>query len=64
MDQTHQYSYDLPLDESWEFSRENLTLGKTLGEGAFGQVLQGEAKGILRENEEVTTVAVKMLKST
>ena len=29
--------YELPLDPEWEFPRENLTLGKTLGEGAFGR---------------------------
>ena len=29
--------YELPLDPEWEFPRENLTLGKTLGEGAFGE---------------------------
>lgn len=63
MDQTHQYNYDLPLDERWEFPREYLSLNKILGEGAFGQVVRGEAKGILGDNEEVTTVAVKMLKS-
>lgn len=53
--------YELPLDPCWEFPRENLTLGKTLGEGAFGKVLRAEADGILCDNV-VTTVAVKMLK--
>ncbi|XP_065224645.1 plexin-A4-like [Planococcus citri] len=55
--------YVLPLDEKWEFLRGNLTLGKDLGEGEFGKVVQGEAVGILEENV-TTTVAVKMLKDS
>lgn len=54
------YEYKLPLDPVWEFSREKLSLGKSLGEGAFGKVVQGDANGILRKNE-TTTVGVKML---
>ena len=38
-----------------------LTLGKTIGEGAFGKVVIGEAVGIVCQ-EKTTTVAVKMLK--
>lgn len=53
--------YELPLDPCWEFLRDNLSLGETLGEGAFGKVLRGEAEGILSENL-IDTVAVKMLK--
>uniref|UniRef100_A0A673FMP7 Fibroblast growth factor receptor n=1 Tax=Sinocyclocheilus rhinocerous TaxID=307959 RepID=A0A673FMP7_9TELE len=55
--------FELPYDPDWEFPRENLTLGKPLGEGCFGQVVRAEAYGINKENQEqVTTVAVKMLK--
>lgn len=53
--------YKLPLDESWEFSRENLKLGQKLGQGAFGKVIEAEAYGILQINVS-TTVAIKMLK--
>ncbi|XP_034472515.1 vascular endothelial growth factor receptor 1-like [Drosophila innubila] len=53
----------LPYDRRFEFPREKLKLGKQLGAGAFGVVLQGEARGI-RSNEAVSTVAVKMVKST
>lgn len=60
-DQTCLSEYELPLDPCWEFPRSNLSLSKTLGEGAFGKVLRGEADGILCDNV-VTTVAVKMLK--
>lgn len=59
LDQGCPFEYELPLDPVWEVSRDNLSLGKTLGEGAFGKVLRGEA--YLVENE-MTTVAVKMLK--
>ena len=53
--------YELPLDERWEFPRQNLVLGKSLGEGAFGHVVQAQANGIITPNT-TTTVAVKMLK--
>ncbi|XP_065219232.1 hepatocyte growth factor receptor-like [Planococcus citri] len=51
----------LPLDTKWEFPREKLVLGRFLGEGEFGRVVQSEASGIIDENI-TTTVAVKMLK--
>ena len=53
--------YELPLDPDWEFTRDKLTVGKTLGEGAFGRVLQAEAMG-LKQPGVSTVVAVKMLK--
>ncbi|XP_022662083.1 fibroblast growth factor receptor 2-like isoform X3 [Varroa destructor] len=56
--------YDLPLDQKWEFPRERLVLGEILGEGAFGQVVKGEAYGIRPGDKTTgaTVVAVKMLK--
>ncbi|RWS16679.1 Vascular endothelial growth factor receptor 3-like protein [Dinothrombium tinctorium] len=51
----------LPYDPSWEFPRERLKLGRTLGQGAFGRVVKAEAIGI-EEDKASTTVAVKMLK--
>lgn len=53
--------YELPVDPDWEFPRASLTLGKSLGEGAFGKVVFAEAHGILKQGV-TTTVAVKMLK--
>ncbi|XP_068082704.1 vascular endothelial growth factor receptor 2 [Anabrus simplex] len=51
----------LPYDRKWEFPRSKLKLGKQLGAGAFGVVMKGQAFGIV-EGEDVTTVAVKMVK--
>ncbi|XP_013392948.1 fibroblast growth factor receptor 2 isoform X2 [Lingula anatina] len=53
--------YEIPLDPEWEISRDRVSLGKPLGEGAFGQVIKGEVTGV---NNKVssTPVAVKMLK--
>ncbi|RXG73704.1 Vascular endothelial growth factor receptor 1 [Armadillidium vulgare] len=51
----------LPYDHSYEVKRENITLGKQLGAGAFGRVLLGQVKG-LNGNESPTRVAVKMCK--
>ncbi|NP_001161535.1 fibroblast growth factor receptor A [Saccoglossus kowalevskii] len=56
---------EIPFDEKWEFPRNRLCIGKMLGEGAFGQVLEAEAVGIMKDGSKTsnTTVAVKMLKS-
>ncbi|KAJ8342037.1 hypothetical protein SKAU_G00319650 [Synaphobranchus kaupii] len=51
----------LPYDPKWEFPRDKLRFGKTLGSGAFGKVLEATAYGILKV-DTVMTVAVKMLK--
>ncbi|XP_031784638.1 fibroblast growth factor receptor homolog 1 isoform X2 [Nasonia vitripennis] len=52
--------YELPLDSAWELPREQLVLGNTLGEGAFGKVVKATTNsGKLGVS---TIVAVKMLK--
>ncbi|XP_037530273.1 KIT proto-oncogene, receptor tyrosine kinase b [Nematolebias whitei] len=51
----------LPYDIKWEFSRQKLRFGKTLGSGAFGKVVRATAYGLCSA-DTVTTVAVKMLK--
>lgn len=64
------YNPDLPIDEQtgcipydskWEFPKKRLRQGMVLGQGAFGRVIKAEAIGIL-EHEDVTVVAVKMVK--
>uniref|UniRef100_A0A8C8FB53 receptor protein-tyrosine kinase n=1 Tax=Oncorhynchus tshawytscha TaxID=74940 RepID=A0A8C8FB53_ONCTS len=62
---------ECPLDEQcerlqydgskWEFPRDRLRLGKTLGHGAFGKVVEASAFGIDKLST-CKTVAVKMLK--
>ncbi|XP_072262332.1 vascular endothelial growth factor receptor 2 isoform X2 [Pyxicephalus adspersus] len=62
---------EVPLDEQcerllydsakWEFPRDRLKLGKPLGRGAFGQVVEADAFGIDKTGT-CKTVAVKMLK--
>ncbi|KAK8776607.1 hypothetical protein V5799_030047, partial [Amblyomma americanum] len=51
----------LPYNQRWEFPRNRLKLGRTLGQGAFGRVVKAEAIG-LGPNGQSPTVAVKMLK--
>ncbi|KAG7273936.1 hypothetical protein CRUP_011072 [Coryphaenoides rupestris] len=51
---------DFEYDQKWEFPRENLELGKELGSGAFGMVIQATAFGL--GTLESSQVAVKMLK--
>ncbi|KAK0096930.1 hypothetical protein PV326_003858 [Microctonus aethiopoides] len=52
--------YELPLDSAWELAREHLTLGNTLGEGAFGKVVRAQTSTGKPGIPHV--VAVKMLK--
>ncbi|KAM4628758.1 platelet-derived growth factor receptor alpha [Polymixia lowei] len=63
----HEYIYvdpmQLPYDSRWEFPRDRLELGRILGSGAFGKVVEGTAYGLSR-SQPVMKVAVKMLKST
>ncbi|KAM9435321.1 platelet-derived growth factor receptor alpha isoform 1-T4 [Clarias gariepinus] len=63
----HEYIYvdpmQLPYDTRWEFPREGLVLGRILGSGAFGKVVEGTAYGLSRSGP-VMKVAVKMLKPT
>ncbi|XP_078087948.1 mast/stem cell growth factor receptor Kit-like [Mustelus asterias] len=51
----------LPYNKKWEFPREKLRLGKILGAGAFGKVVEATAYGLGKE-DSATKVAVKMLK--
>ncbi|XP_039548665.1 mast/stem cell growth factor receptor kita isoform X2 [Pimephales promelas] len=51
----------LPYDHLWEFPRDKLRFGKTLGSGAFGKVVEATAYGMSKA-DTVMTVAVKMLK--
>lgn len=53
--------YEFPLDSNWEFPRNNLALGSTLGEGAYGRVVMAEANGLMK-NPSNLIVAVKMVK--
>ncbi|XP_031425684.1 platelet-derived growth factor receptor beta [Clupea harengus] len=63
----HEYIYvdpiQLPYDLTWELPRDSLVLGRTLGSGAFGRVVEATAYG-LSHAQSTTKVAVKMLKST
>lgn len=53
--------YEFPLDSNWEIPRNQLILGNTLGEGAFGRVVMAEATG-LSKYPGSCIVAVKMVK--
>ncbi|KAH0629833.1 hypothetical protein JD844_012250 [Phrynosoma platyrhinos] len=63
----HEYIYvdpmQLPYDSSWEVPRDKLVLGRTLGSGAFGRVVEAIAHS-LSHSQSTMRVAVKMLKST
>ena len=50
-----------PSVRSWEINREQVKILKVIGKGAFSQVAKATARNI-SDNEEYSTVAVKMLK--
>ena len=50
------------LTRSWEVPRGRVSIEKIIGKGAFGQVAKGTALG-LQGSPEITTEAIKMLKS-
>lgn len=53
----------LPYNDKWEFPRDKLKLGKILGAGAFGKVVEATAFGMGEETDNTVRVAVKMLKA-
>ena len=61
--ETSQYAPLHPSTLSGEIPRENVTIEKIIGKGAFGQVAKGTVVG-LRGRPQMTLVAVKMLKGT
>ena len=52
----------LPYDEAYEFPQKKLTLGRRLGKGSFGVVIEAVAQGILPHEAE-TKVIVKIINS-
>lgn len=56
-----EYAPTRPPQRSWEIPRQNVTIEKHIGKGAFGQVVQGKVSS-LQEGGGATTVAIKMLK--
>ncbi|KAM3869024.1 platelet-derived growth factor receptor beta-like [Diretmus argenteus] len=62
-----QYTYvdaaHLPYNSAWEVPRDKVVLGRVLGSGAFGRVVEGTVSGLLHSHS-TTKVTVKMLKSS
>ncbi|XP_066927035.1 fibroblast growth factor receptor 2-like isoform X2 [Clytia hemisphaerica] len=55
--------FEIPFDPEWEVDRNLFVITETLGEGAFGVVVKATASGLVRGEEQHTTVAIKMLKA-
>nr|WOX59922.1 receptor tyrosine kinase PVR2B1a [Carcinus maenas] len=53
----------LPYGQEWEVPREQISLGKQLGSGAFGRVVKAKVVGLEGPATTTTTVAIKMCKS-
>ena len=50
-----------PSRRSWEISREHVEVIKVIGKGAFSDVAKATLRN-MRDNQEIITVAAKMLK--
>lgn len=46
------------VPDEWEVAREKITLSRELGQGSFGMVYEGIAKGVVKDEPE-TRVAIK-----
>ncbi|XP_070547871.1 tyrosine kinase receptor Cad96Ca-like [Ptychodera flava] len=53
--------YEIQTQKSWEYPRDNIIIQDTIGSGEFGKVMKAAAFGVY-ENDQWTTVAVKILK--
>lgn len=49
---------EMYVPDEWEVAREKITLHKELGQGSFGMVYEGIAKGVVKDEPE-TRVAIK-----
>ncbi|XP_042351337.1 insulin-like growth factor 1a receptor isoform X2 [Plectropomus leopardus] len=49
---------DMYVPDEWEVAREKITMHKELGQGSFGMVYEGIAKGVVKDEPE-TRVAIK-----
>lgn len=46
------------VPDEWEVAREKITMNRELGQGSFGMVYEGVAKGVVKDEPE-TRVAIK-----
>lgn len=46
------------VPDEWEVAREKITMSRELGQGSFGMVYEGVAKGVVKDESE-TRVAIK-----
>ena len=46
------------IPDEWEVLREKITMNRELGQGSFGMVYEGVAKGVVKDEPE-TCVAIK-----
>ncbi|XP_017372513.1 insulin-like growth factor 1 receptor [Cebus imitator] len=49
---------DVYIPDEWEVAREKITMSRELGQGSFGMVYEGVAKGVVKDEPE-TRVAIK-----
>ncbi|KAM3870609.1 insulin-like growth factor 1a receptor [Diretmus argenteus] len=54
---------EMYVPDEWEVAREKITMNKELGQGSFGMVYEGIAKGVVKDEPE-TRVAIKTVNET
>lgn len=52
------FSFSVYVPDEWEVAREKITMSRELGQGSFGMVYEGVAKGVVKDEPE-TRVAIK-----
>ncbi|KAI9529872.1 hypothetical protein NQZ68_008111 [Dissostichus eleginoides] len=57
------FSAEMYVPDEWEVAREKITMLKELGQGSFGMVYEGLAKGVVKDDPE-TRVAIKTVNET
>lgn len=54
---------EMYVPDEWEVAREKITMNRELGQGSFGMVYEGIAKGVVKDEPE-TRVAIKTVNET
>ncbi|XP_078138968.1 insulin-like growth factor 1a receptor [Centroberyx gerrardi] len=54
---------EMYVPDEWEVAREKITMSRELGQGSFGMVYEGIAKGVVKDEPE-TRVAIKTVNET
>lgn len=58
------YMDEVYVPDEWELDRAKVKIGKSLGQGGFGMVYEGEARDLLNTDKKSRKVAIKTVNDT